>query len=109
MYRTDDVARWHREFNKNTGPDLVRALLLAGFDAVWIDRYGYEDSGKAIVDVFAGLPLVKRINSDMKHRYVYFDLTAQRAALRQQMGEEAYQQAQAQVLKDPRIAAAGTR
>jgi phosphoglycerol transferase len=39
---------WTRFIGSIRGPALVRALADAGFGAVWVDRFGYRDRGRAI-------------------------------------------------------------
>jgi hypothetical protein len=39
---------WTRFIASLHGPALVRALADAGFGAVWVDRFGYRDRGRAI-------------------------------------------------------------
>jgi hypothetical protein len=39
---------WTRFIQSLRGPALVRALADAGFGAIWIDRFGYRDRGRAI-------------------------------------------------------------
>jgi len=39
---------WTRFIQSLRGPALVRALADAGFGAIWVDRFGYRDRGRAI-------------------------------------------------------------
>ncbi len=102
--RDDAAARWHERFNRLSPRSSLNALLLAGFDGVWIDRFGYADLGKSLIDFFRAVPLTNKKESGMAKRYVYFDLRAPRAKVRGTMGEPAYLKAQQEVLADPKAA-----
>jgi phosphoglycerol transferase len=104
VLRSDPVARWHDELNALSRHDQLRALLLAGFDGIWIDRAGFEDYGNEIVSFYSIQPGVRVITEDPQSRYVFLDISELRHRLIASMGESAYQEAQARVLQSPELA-----
>jgi hypothetical protein len=46
---------WHRYVSGLPTPDMVRALCLAGFSGVYVDRRGYADHGAAVIGELRGL------------------------------------------------------
>lgn len=101
--RTDEPEIWHRRFNELPPEKLLNTLLLAGFDGVWIDRYGYKDYAESLMPFFANAPGVTTISSGGgPPRYVFYNLTETRRNLQAQMGPEAYLKAQRRVLADPK-------
>ena len=66
---------WTRFIASLSGPALVRALTDAGFGAVWVDRFGYRDRGRAIsasVVSAGGVEVLPGISG----RYAVFDIRA---------------------------------
>jgi len=53
--------------------EAVRAVRAAGFGAVWIDRYGYEDNGDAVVAAVAAAGGVDVLGGASR-RYAVFDI-----------------------------------
>jgi len=67
------------------GGDLIRATILSGFDAIWIDRFAYLDEGeKLISSLTAGK--VKQLDMD-NSRFVVLDLRNAAADLKASIPE----------------------
>ncbi len=73
-------------------PAMVRALVTAGFDGLWLDRWGYTGVNRPRFDVIereldslAGEG--KRVS--LARRYSYYDLRPARERLRRELGDEA--------------------
>jgi phosphoglycerol transferase len=94
-------AAWQRALPLQAGKDLVDALVLSGFAAIWVDRYGLQDPD-AVTASFtqAGAPL---LFEDPSRRYAVFDLRARAAALEKTLGGEAFAQARRRILETPAI------
>ncbi|MGA3211067.1 MAG: hypothetical protein ABSD20_07140 [Terriglobales bacterium] len=64
---------WHMEVARRPVPLLLPTLRSAGFSAVWLDRYGYEDDGAATIQqIESTLGQNKVITQDS--RFVVFDI-----------------------------------
>ena len=64
---------WSRIIGSLHGQALVRALAAAGFGAVWVDRFGYSDSGAATInDVVSGGAV--EVLRGISPRYAVFDI-----------------------------------
>ena len=55
------------------GETLIRALRSAGFGAVWVDRFGYRDDGRAVIADFAAGGAVEILHG-VSQRYAVFDI-----------------------------------
>jgi phosphoglycerol transferase len=66
---------WSRFIASLQGGDSVRALGAAGFRAVWIDRYGYRDSGRGIAAAVVSAGAVE-VLAGTSRRYAVFDIQA---------------------------------
>jgi phosphoglycerol transferase len=70
---------WTRFIGSLRGAALVRALTDAGFGAVWVDRFGYRDRGRAItasVVSAGGVEVVQGVSG----RYTVIDIRRKAAA-----------------------------
>ena len=97
---TDQAYEWHRDLNMNKGWNLVRLLLLAGFDGVWIDTVGYEDRGVGMTSLFTRLPRAEVLYSK-NMRYVFVNMTQIRKDLMEKLGRDKYLKMQEAVLVKP--------
>ena len=43
-----DAERWQRDVARKPVLDMVRAVTAAGYDGIYVDRYGYPDGGAAL-------------------------------------------------------------
>jgi phosphoglycerol transferase len=69
---------WTREVADQPIPDVVRALVEAGFDGVVVDRGGYPDRGAAIIGgLTAALGAAPSVTAP-DYRLVFFDLRGER-------------------------------
>ena len=85
---------WQAELSNEPVPVQIRAAAAAGFDGVWVDRFGYADSAKRLAQEIRRLTGAPPLES-ADHRLLFFDLRglerrlershtpAQLAALRQ--------------------------
>jgi len=81
---------WQRKIDGLQGEALVQALVLSGFDAIWIDRFGYKDDGKSIVQsliVGGGIDILPAVSP----RYVIMDLREVHKKLLQSKGKERFE------------------
>jgi len=64
---------WLEQIQAKNGADLLRALVISGFSAIWIDRFGLRDRGDGMIDELraAGAPL---LFEDEQQRYAILDL-----------------------------------
>jgi phosphoglycerol transferase len=64
---------WTRFIATLHGEALVRALAAAGFDALWVDRFGYRDGGRAVTeDVVSGGAV--EVLPGTSQRYAVYDI-----------------------------------
>jgi hypothetical protein len=66
--------RWEQEAMKVSPGDLPAVMAREGFAAIWVDTYGYDDSGTSILTTFNAAPGVQLRWSD--ERYSVFDIRA---------------------------------
>jgi phosphoglycerol transferase len=66
-------------------PALVRGLSAAGFDGIWVDRFGYADNGTAIESQLRTLLKVAPLGSS-DGRFLFFDLRPFAARYRSRVG-----------------------
>ncbi len=78
---------WLDQIQAKSGADLLRALAISGFSAVWIDRFGLRDRGDAMIDELraAGAPLLLE---DEQQRYAILDLRPLRRSLEATLGAD---------------------
>lgn len=88
---------WQDKIAQLEGKDLMRALVLSGFDAVWIDRYGYKDSGVSVIQglIEAG---GQEILPGMSPRYVILDIREPAKQLEFFLGEAKFKDESASTL-----------
>jgi len=81
---------WQDKVSVLEGHDLLRALVLSGFDLIWLDNYAYKDSGeflkKQLLD--AGASEVMLGGSE---RYTILDILAVKEQLLRRMGDDEFQ------------------
>jgi phosphoglycerol transferase len=94
---------WLDQIQAKSGAELLRALVVSGFSAVWIDRFGFDDGGDPLVDDLrrAGAPLLLE---DEQHRYAILDLRPLRRSLETTLGPDALGAERQRMFEFPGIA-----
>ena len=85
-------------------PAMVRALVTAGFDGLWLDRWGYTGVNRPRFDV-----LERELDSlagegkrvSLARRYSYYDLRPARERLRRELGDEALERDRRDLFASP--------
>jgi phosphoglycerol transferase len=80
------AVRWNEAINKMRPSELAATLVYGGFSAIWLDRNGFVDHGKNIVDnltEICGAPLANGVDG----RYVIFQLAQLRNRLQGQSSQ----------------------
>lgn len=93
---------WQDQIQGLQGSELVKALSLANFRLIWIDRFGYSDNGEKILSslVAAG---AKDILPEASQRFSILDLDDVSARLRQSMGEKEFERWQLDTINAPTV------
>lgn len=74
---------WQIRMSRLHGSDLIEAAILSGFDAIWIDKFGYPDDGN---DLIASLAQGQVKPIDLANpRFVALDLRGASAELNKKM------------------------
>lgn len=93
---------WQREIARLPPRELVSKLALAGFSGIWIDRYGYANSGPSpeagLAEVTRSVPLVREDG-----RIVFLSLLRFQRDLEGGLGPEALAAARERVLTVPLV------
>lgn len=91
---------WQDQLIGLTASQLVEALALSKFRLVWIDRFGYGDSGQQIVTslITAG---AKELLPEVHSRYVILDLQNISRLLEDNLGSEKFESHQREYLNAP--------
>lgn len=88
---------WQREVVKKPLNEFVETISLVGFDGIYIDRFGYSDSGKdleaKLTDILKTKPIVSKNN-----RFVFFNMTQYNNILREKFSEEKLEEIKDDVL-----------
>jgi|GEM_PF-5162372 len=104
--RGDKTYEWLDAISKLSLDKQAEALLLAGFDAIWIERKAYEDDGDYLIKYYSALPhahVYEHIDEEAGN-VVMIDLRLFRRLLTIQCGGvEEYRKLQLEILKDPTI------
>jgi phosphoglycerol transferase len=93
---------WLDHIQALQGAELLRALVVSDFSAIWIDRFGFADRGRAIVDDLhrAGAPLLLE---DEQERYAVLDLRPFRRSLEATLGPDDMRAERRRILEFPGI------
>jgi hypothetical protein len=106
MYLASDGLRFSYPANKGTTGDwlgplqsaplpvLLDAATALGFDAVYVDRFGYVDGGDELADALDGA-LGRAVVRSADDRYLIWDLRDHRADLRARVGERGVERVRA--------------
>ncbi|HEU4768084.1 MAG TPA: hypothetical protein VFS77_11940, partial [Pyrinomonadaceae bacterium] len=78
---------WQKSVAALPVPEFLESLAYAGFNGVYIDRYGYEDKGAAIESEFATALGTTPVTSN-NGRFAFFPMTAYVSQLRQKYTEQ---------------------
>jgi phosphoglycerol transferase len=80
---------WQDHMQGLQGKDLVQALVLSGFDGVWVDRFAYVDNANQVVqDLVSGGG--RELDEIGNQRYVVFDLRPAKVELESTLGSEGF-------------------
>jgi len=82
---------WSAKINQLNAPQLINALAVSGFSAIWIDKYGYGDEGQQLIAnlIAAG---AKDVLPGISTRYMILDIRDVVKLLKVDLGEEAFKQ-----------------
>lgn len=67
------TAQWQERTSKMPVPELLKAIISAGFTGIYIDRNGYEDRGQAVEEKLINLLHVQPLNSS-NEELLFFDI-----------------------------------
>jgi hypothetical protein len=76
---SDSIVRWHQQVGRLPAPVLATALAAQGFRAVLIDRNGYFDRGKTLLNELGVAPSSAAVIAESE-RYIALDLRLVRSA-----------------------------
>jgi phosphoglycerol transferase len=68
-----EVDLWQREVSSRKVPEMITELRAAGFNGLWIDRFGYADGAKAIEKQLSA-SLKAKGKQSRSGRYIFFKL-----------------------------------
>ena len=87
---------WQTKMAGKQGDDLIRAAVLSGFQAIWVDRFAYADNGEQLIKSLAqGNVTSVDIASN---RFVVLDLREAEADLRARMPKDDFERLAAGLL-----------
>ena len=94
---------WACRVGAQPAPAMVRALATAGFDGLWLDRWGYTGVQRpSFVEVERDLDaLVGGKTVSAARRYAFYDLRPQRERLRREIGDAALERERRALLENP--------
>jgi phosphoglycerol transferase len=72
---------WQEAVASLAVPDMVRNLSLAGFAGIYVDSFGYNDSGRSLMDTLSSITGEQPLVSEDKRLY-FFDMTSYNSKLR---------------------------
>jgi phosphoglycerol transferase len=96
---------WVENMRRLKGREFLRAASISGFNLIWIDRYGYSDNGRQLVEEFVAAgakllsiddPLLNGENGS--ERYAVFDITDVGRTLRSEMSNLDIEKERAELL-----------
>ena len=70
--------------------DLVKSIVFAGFEGIYVDRFGYDDNGKAIETELTKLLQTEPLRSQ-NGRLLFYNLAGYRARLRGEYSDSEWQ------------------
>jgi len=85
------------KINQLNPPQLIHALAVSGFSAIWIDKFAYEDEGQQLISKFISLG-AKDVLPGISVRYVILDIRDVVNKLKTDLGEETFKQEARQLL-----------
>lgn len=94
-----DATVWNELMLFNARQTLVDKLVLAGFDGIWFDMFGFKDA-EAVLNTYAGLAASKPVLSQTG-RYAFIDLALAKQRLRMRLGDKVFKQQAATIVKIP--------
>jgi phosphoglycerol transferase len=93
---------WQNYISKLTSRDFTEALSLSGFSAVWIDKYGYLDSAKSVIDELMKGGAEELISSE-SGRFTVLDLRRVEEGLKSKYSLSEIENRKSQILNQPII------
>ncbi len=81
-------------------PSMAEALALSGFSAIWLDRFGYKDEGREVLESLLAQGAVD-ILPGTSGRYAALDLRPLTKRLREQLGVDAFDRRSTELLVQP--------
>jgi phosphoglycerol transferase len=91
---------WHRYVAGLPAPEMVRALCLAGFSGVYVDRRGFVDDGESVVAELRAL-LGREVVSSGPGEQLLFSLNTATEALRATTSDADWERAKNRLLTRP--------
>jgi phosphoglycerol transferase len=89
---------WQSKLSVLQGEQLIRAAILSGFDAIWIDRFAYADNGNSLIE---SLTRDKATQIELgSNRFVVIDLRDAATNLKNQMSEAEFSKQSHNLLGD---------
>jgi len=87
---------WQATMSNKQGVDLINAAIISGFQAIWIDRFAYNDNGEKLINSLAqGKVTAVDIASN---RFAVLDLRGAEADLRASLPKDSFKQLAADLL-----------
>jgi phosphoglycerol transferase len=88
---------WQNAVAAQPPAKLLRLLCLAGFDGIWLDRFGYPDGGKSLEGSLGQLLSVEPLVS-ANQRFAFFSLSGFKTKLKDLHTSAEWQARRAEVL-----------
>lgn len=91
---------WHQHVAHLTPAQMVRALCLAGFDGIYVDRRGYADNAKALLCELRSLLGTELVVSDSGEQML-FSLASAKQSLQSTFDEKTWEHEKSRLLNRP--------
>lgn len=91
---------WHKYVARLTPAQMVKALCLAGFDGVYVDRRGYADGGTALVAELRSLLGPEVVTSDSGEQML-FTLAVAKQSLRSSLDDPTWERERKRLMNRP--------
>jgi len=93
---------WQHDMAAKSPGEMVKSLVFAGFQGVYIDRFGLEDRGRQLVEDLTRILGADPIESDPR-RYAFFELLTLETRLKERLAPSQWQFHQNSVLPAVRL------
>lgn len=91
-------AQWQAKIAPLQGEALAKALILSNFEAIWVDRYGYNDNAVALIQSLVKAGAIELV-PNLSERYAILDLRSLKNKLRENLGEKEYARQSSEILE----------